>query len=224
MLQDYSVRQLNNHEYRDWLLNKHYAKRLCSVSYAFGLIDLDQNVVGVITFGCPPNRLFNDGKCIFSNIKVKTMELNRLVLNSDTPKNSASFFIMKAINKLPKPLAIVSYADPNNHHHGYVYQATNWLYTGTSTPKYKYTFEDGSINDIRRDQDSTNMHTKFIKGNVVSKEEMLPTYRYIYIHADKRDKKNLVKDMRWDIEQYPKGLNKNYECIDIKMKAQLDLF
>ncbi len=216
MLKDYSVRQLNNHEYRDWLLKKHYAKRLCSVSYAFGLIDLDQNVVGIITFGCPPNKEYNDGKCIFSCIKVKTLELNRLVLNSDTPKNSASFFIMKAINKLPKPTAIVSYADANQNHHGYVYQATNWLYTGTSTKKFKYTFEDGSTFDIRRGIDK--------KGNVVSKEEMLPTFRYIYIHADKRDKKNLVKDMRWDIEQYPKGLNKNYECIDIKMKAQLDLF
>ena len=62
----YKVQQLTNGEYMDWILKKHYAKRICSVSYAFGLVkDLDK-IVGVCTFGSSPNYQYNDGKCIFS--------------------------------------------------------------------------------------------------------------------------------------------------------------
>jgi len=216
MLRDFSITQLKGKEHLDWLLKKHYAKRLPSISYAFGLQDLEKNIVGVITFGSPPNKEYNDGKCIFNSERVKTLELNRLVINSDMPKNTASYFIMGAVNKLPKPTALVSYADANQNHHGYVYQATNWMYTGTSAKKYKYFFEDGSTFDLRR-----GIHNK---GKIIGKEKLLPTHRYVYIHADKRDRKKLLKDMSWDIKDYPKGLNKNYECVDIKMKSQLDLF
>lgn len=214
---DYRIKQLKNYEVQDWLLEKHYAKRLCPISYAFGLVDLDQNLEGVITFGCPPNKEYNDGKCIFHKKRVKTLELNRLVLNSHTPKNSASYFITRAINKLPTPMALVSYADANHNHHGYVYQATNWLYTGTSTKKFEYMFEDGTTFDIRR-----GIHKK---GKVVGKKEMLPTFRYIYLHGNKKEKRDMKKDMKWDIKAYPKGNNKNYECVDIKAKLrQMDLF
>mgnify|MGYP001435193372 CR=1 FL=1 len=41
--------------------------------------------------------------------------------------------------------------------------------------------------------------------------------------ADKRDKRQLKEDMRWDICEYPKGNNKNYDCVDIEMKAQQEL-
>ena len=50
-LKAYDVRQLVNHEYRQWLLDKHYAKRLCSVSYAFGLINAEQGMANSSTFG-----------------------------------------------------------------------------------------------------------------------------------------------------------------------------
>jgi len=34
---------------------------------------------------------------------------------------------------------VVSYADTSQNHHGYIYQATNWIYTGLSAkrPDYK---------------------------------------------------------------------------------------
>ena len=63
---DYSVVLLKNGEHKEWLLKKHYAKRTCSVSYAYGLI-YDNKIVGVCTFGFPPNYNYNDGKCIVCN-------------------------------------------------------------------------------------------------------------------------------------------------------------
>lgn len=213
----YKVKQIGIRLYEDWLLEKHYARRLCSISYAFGLVSCDANIQGVITFGTPLSKAYNQGQCIFNEYRVKTLELNRLVLNSITPSNTASYFIMQAINKLPRPLALVSYADPNHNHHGYVYQATNWLYTGTSAKKHKYIFEDGSSIDVKRNLDR--------KGKIVETIELLPTHRYIYLHGNKKEKKDMKKDMKWQILPYPKGKNKKYDCTDIQMKSlQGDLF
>ena len=110
----------------------------------------------------------------------------------------------------------MSYADPNNNHHGYIYQATNWLYTGESTPKKRYTFDDGSTFDIRR-----GIHNK---GKIVKIESLKPTFRYIYINANKKKKKEMIKDLKFTLYKYPKGKNKKYNSIDIKMKAQPTLF
>ena len=214
--QNYKIIQLKDKEYQNWILKKHYAKRICSVSYAYGLIDQDYNILGVCTFGYPPNYNYNNGACIFNNIKVLTLELNRLVINSNKEKNLLRYFVSNCLKQLPKPTAIVSYADPNNNHYGYIYQATNWFYTGESTPKKRYTFEDGSTFDIRR-----GIHTK---GKIVKTEKLKPTLRYIYINGNKKQKKDMIKDLKLTIYKYPKGKNKKYNCIDIKMKAQPRLF
>jgi hypothetical protein len=68
----------------------------------------------------------------------KLLELNRLCVNEGLPKNTLSWFVAQTFKLLPKPTPIVSYADTAQGHHGYIYQATNWLYTGTSTPFLDY--------------------------------------------------------------------------------------
>ena len=214
--QNYKIILLKNQEYKEWILKKHYAKRNCSVSYAFGLIDNNYNILGICTFGFPPNYNYNDGVCIFNKTRVLTLELNRLVINQLKEKNILSFFVSNCLKKLPKPSTVVSYADPNNNHHSFIYQATNWIYTGESTPKKKYIFEDGTSFDIRR-----GIHNK---GKVVRIEKLKPTFRYIYINANKKKKKRMIKDMKLTQYPYPKGNNKNYKCIDIQMKSQPELF
>ena len=92
---------------------------------------------------------------------------------NDLDKNCLSYFVSQCLKLLPQPMAVISYADPNVYHTGYIYQATNWYYTGTSTPKKRYHFEDGSTFDIRR-----GIHTK---GNIVKVEKMKPTFRYLYL-------------------------------------------
>ena len=196
------VRPIQNHETKTWLLNKHYAKRMPSISYAFGLYD-DEWLVGVCTFGFPPNYNYNEGKCVFNNYKCLTLELNRLVVNDGLPKNSLSQFVSKSLKFLPKPSCVVSYADPNNGHHGYIYQATNWLYTGVSTPKHKYILEDGTEFDIRRGLDT--------KAKVVDKIKIDSTHRYLFLNGCKSDVRKMKKDLKFDLHKYPKGQNTNYD-------------
>ena len=67
----------------------------------------------------------------------EVMELNRLVL-LDNKKNQASFLIGNSMKMLPKPTIVVTYADSNMNHHGYTYQACNFIYTGLSKPRAKF--------------------------------------------------------------------------------------
>jgi len=50
----YSVQSIKPPETYDWLKNKHYAKRIPSISYALGLYD-DKILIGICTFGSPPS-------------------------------------------------------------------------------------------------------------------------------------------------------------------------
>ena len=56
-----------------------------------------------------------------------------------------------SLNLLPKPQAIVSYADTSQGHHGYIYQATNWIYTGLSAKRTE-----------RYDINNPNKHSKTV--------------------------------------------------------------
>ena len=47
----YTVKSIAKHLCKEWLLHKHYAKRIPSISYAFGLFDED--LIGVMTIGKP---------------------------------------------------------------------------------------------------------------------------------------------------------------------------
>ena len=211
---NYIVSKIQNHETKEWLLKKHYAKRMCSISYAFGLY-IDGILNGVCTFGFPPNYNYNNGKCIFNNYECLTLELNRLVINDGSPKNTLSYFVSKCLKLLPKPTCIVSYADQNQGHNGYIYQATNWIYTGVSTPKHQYIFEDGSVFDIRRGVES--------KGKIIDKILIKPTHRYIYFNGNKKQRKQMKQDFKMKICNYPKGKNKRYNA-NYDPITQLTLF
>lgn len=60
---DMTVRQIKPQEVRPWLLLKHYARRLCPISYAFGLYD-DDILVGVVTYGMPASPSLCVGVCV----------------------------------------------------------------------------------------------------------------------------------------------------------------
>ena len=95
------VRQIEKAETHEWLLMVHYAACVPTIDYAFGLFQ-DKDVVGVCTFGRPPNRHLNDGMCLFGDaLSVRTLELNRLVVISGLPKNSLSFFVARCLDFLP---------------------------------------------------------------------------------------------------------------------------
>ena len=93
----YSVRTIQKWECREWLLGKHYAHRIPSISYAFGLYQ-DMGLVGVCTFGTPASSTLLRGVCGDSYANI-VKELNRLVIAS-SEVNIGSFFISRCFKLL----------------------------------------------------------------------------------------------------------------------------
>ena len=84
------VVQIKYHETEEWLMNIHYAKRLPSITYSFGLFK-DNVLIGIITYGMPVSHTLCEGIC-GKEYKDNVLELNRLCLLHNR-KNEASFLV-----------------------------------------------------------------------------------------------------------------------------------
>ena len=210
----YSVMSIDRDQYKEWLKHKHYAKRIPQVSFAFGLFNSVNELIGCCTFGLPC-RMMNDGYCIFNDSYcVKTLELNRLVVNENLDKNVLSYFVSLCLKYLPKPMCIVSYADENSGHHGYIYQATNWIYTGIS--KSESTYFDTNTNKyihprtIVGTYGSRNIDS--VPDNIIIDKEPTGKHRYFMFIGSKSDIRKMKKYFKYPILPYPKGDNKRYDA------------
>ena len=185
-----------------FLLPRHYSGRKPVVSKAFGLIE-DGVLQAVITYGKPASPSVCVGIC-GKEYSGNVYELNRMC-RSDEYRKPLSHFVSATLRML-KPLdwIVVSYSDTAMNHHGYVYQACNFLYTGTSAPHAdKYVPEGSGHNrhaesfDVRKDEFSVERSIK---------------HRYIYFCTkSKRLKKEWMNTLRYPVLPYPKGDNSNYE-------------
>ena len=210
----YSVQSIKASETHEWLLYKHYAKRIPSISYAFGLYE-DKTLIGICTFGAPPSNALCIGVCGENN-RDKVVELNRLCLNDHNVKNLTSYFLSNCLKLLPNNKIIVSYADTSQNHHGYIYQATNWYYTGLSakrTERY----------DINNPQKHSKTVTESMDYYSLAVRDRPQKHRYVIFTGTKKEKKILKKSLNYKILPYPKGDNKRYDA-NYKPKTQLTIF
>lgn len=196
MIEDYSVRKIERSETIDFIMTKHYAQRMPSVSFSFGLFDKNK-MVGVCTIGKPASRSLCVGVCGFEN-HAKVYELNRLIVEEGLPKNVLSFFVSSCLKELKREsLVIVSYADSGMNHNGYIYQATNFIYTGKTverTDKYM----------------PGNKHSRHYSDEFKHMRKVRTSkHRYIYFTNNKD--KELKSSLRYEIKEYPKGENCRYE-------------
>lgn len=196
-----------------WLLNVHYAKRLCPISYAFGLYD-DADLVGVCTYGVPASAPLREGVCgeQFQNI---VLELNRLVCKQE--KNYASMLVGRSLQMLPRPSVVVSYADISMGHVGYVYQATNWLYCGLSAKRTDWKLKGlehlhgATIADMSRGQENRAEYMREKYGDDFYLQDRPRKHRYIYFVGSKSQIKVMRAALNYQIENYPKGNTCRYD-------------
>lgn len=211
----YKVEPIPAEQTHDWLLNKHYAKRLPpNFMFSFGLYNEVKQLVGVCVFGVG-NRMMNDGFSVFGgNYKVKTYELMRLVVNDGLEKNVLSLFVSKCLMQLPKPLCIYSYADTNVGHHGYIYQATNWIYTGETKPRT--TFFDTRTGKPVHEKTMYNVYGTSAQGSIPSYievgQEEGGKHRYLYFLGNEQEVKDMRACLTYRKLPYPKGENKRYDA------------
>jgi hypothetical protein len=181
----------------DFLLPRHYSGRKPSITYSFGYFENDI-LKAVCTFGKPASNSLCVGVC-GKEYSQNVFELNRLCVDGEI-EIQLSKFVSICLNKLKhKNLIIISYADTQMNHNGYIYQATNWIYTGmTKARTDKYV--EGGKHSRHYDNEKQNGLRKYRSAK----------HRYIYFATSKRKRKEYIKKLNYQIETYPKGENKNY--------------
>lgn len=199
------VISIKNEETEPWFLQKHYAKRMPQIMYAFGLYK-ESTLIGVVTYGIPASPSLCIGVC-GKEYSDKVLELNRVCLETNE-KNQASFLVANSIKLLPKPTIIVSYADTAQGHVGYVYQATNFLFTGTTKERTDMAGDDGK-------------HSRHNKGIAENRVFRSSKHRYIFFHGTKNDKKTLTNKLNYPVLPYPKGDSKHYDSGGVVNKQEI---
>ena len=175
-------------------MRKHYAKRMPCVQYAYGLYD-GRILCGVVTYGQPASPWLCVGVC-GEKYKGHVIELNRLCVDCDIA-NASSQLISKSLRMLPCYI-VVSYADTDQGHVGYVYQSTNWLYTGCTKE--------------RTDMFSESGHSRHHGGDSTKRQPRSAKHRYVYFVGNKRERKEMRKALRYEVKPYPKGDTRRYDA------------
>ena len=207
--ENFDVRRIPFSEAKEWVLYKHYAHRIPPISFAFGLYE-GAVLQGVCTFGSPASHDLIVG-AMGEEYTFNFLELNRLVVNDGLPRNALSFFVSTCLRNLPQPMVVISYADSGKGHHGYIYQATNWIYTGLSKPHTDY-LPEGMTGAHQRSISQVSV-AEWRKTTTLVKVERSQKYRYFKFLGDKRQVRKMMKDLKFPIvKEYPKGDNTRYDA------------
>jgi hypothetical protein len=209
-----------------FILTKHYARRKCIFWKGYALIE-DGAIQGVAVFGQPSAPI---QKYAFVDRDFRLYELARVVVQTRTA-NAASFLIGNALKMLePKPCAVVSYADMEQSHCGIIYQATNWIYTGSTLSHDKSYIVNGERlhPTTIRDRFGVTDPTRWAQENGYQMLAPQQKHRYFYLIGSKSQKRNMLKSLKYPIiNQYPKCPKSMYDDgdpITLRIKLQDSLF
>ena len=201
-----NVLPITTAEAKPWIMQKHYAHRMCQVSHSFGLYE-NMNLAGVVAYGmpaCQANAALGE---------FDMLELVRLVVSSQS-KNAASVLVGRSLRQLPTPMAVISYADQAAGHIGYIYQATNWLYTGMSRGDVEYVI-DGKHTHRKNayNQFGTGSAEKIRNmGHTVEAIRQGDKHRYYFFCGNRRERKAMREALRYEVQPYPKGETRRYDA------------
>lgn len=201
------VKSVTRQDYLPFLLNIHYARRVPSVSWAFGLF-IGDHLEGVVTYGTPSSAPLRRGVC-GDAFKSNVIELNRLVLLSNE-KNHASFLVGRSLRLLEGNKIVISFADTSQGHTGYVYQATNFLYCGLSAKRTDWKIRGmehlhgQTIADEFRGHPNRAKAMREKYGDDFYLAPRTRKHRYVTFIGTRKFKKNARQSLLYAVEVYPK--------------------
>ena len=203
------IKLITHEQALDFIMPKHYAGRKPQITKAFGWYE-DDRLVADCTFGKPASHQLCDGIC-GKEFSSSVYELNRLVREEDFD-GQLSQFVSGCLRELKKEnWIIVSYADSGMTHHGYIYQATNFIYTGCTKQ--------------RTDRYVEGKHSRHadVDNPKGIRQVRTAKHRYVYFcTSDKKLKKQWKEALNYPILPYPKGDNENYELGRVYSQVLID--
>lgn len=128
-LEGFYVRRVDRKYITNFIETWHYSGSIngCISDYCYALFDPSDTLVGAMFYG--RMAMANQWKR-FSDAPDNVIELRRLCLIDDTPRNAESFFISRTLRLLRKDWrrrgVVVSYADKEYGHSGCIYRASNF--------------------------------------------------------------------------------------------------
>jgi hypothetical protein len=203
----FQVKEISRKTANDIIVNNHYSGKFYSASYIHLGVYFDGDLKGVLQFGYAMNPA-SQASVVADTEQDEYLELNRMWMSDDMPRNSESKAIGYAIKyikrKYPKIKWIQSFADERCGGLGVMYQAANFDYFGEHTATFWEL--DGVVyhNSLMTRDPKLSKSAAFIqkhKDRAVSKEWR--QFRYIFF-INKRSKEKCLLDQK----EYPKRENK----------------
>jgi hypothetical protein len=206
---DLTVAPIDSPTAMDMVTKHHYSRRKVGVKHAYGLFDGD-SLVGCVVYSIPASYTLCRGVC-GPDMSKSVLELSRLVVTTKA-KNAASQLVGGSLRQLGDAI-VVSYADANERigHVGYIYQATNWLYTGRSTAEPVWLHpETGQVVSYTRRHIDRKAEALGLHWSDLVKRPQQGKHRYVIFTGNKTFRRAARKALRWDVGEYPKGISRRH--------------
>jgi len=169
------------------VIERHYLHRRPPISYAYGLRRGFGEPVAVVTYGIPASRQAQMSVC--PTDPDLAIELNRLWIDDNEPRNTASWFVSRSLKLLP-PRIVFSYADSAHGHAGYVYRAMNFTYAGWTDMDRKTARVDYLPASGGHSRDAT-------RSGVVGTRPRRPKAKYWTTTGNRTDRRRLTALCGW---------------------------
>lgn len=167
---DWATHEMAKHACLNW----HYSRSLSVGRNVYVGVWEAGKFIGVVVFGVGSGNVTN-GTAYGLARSHEMAELTRIALSKH--KTPVSRIIRIAIQFIkrqsPGLRMIISLADPIHGHHGGIYQAGNWIYTGQTKEDYQYQLPDGRYVHHR----TATSRLKSVAGR--PKKKLPGKYRYL---------------------------------------------
>jgi hypothetical protein len=202
-VRDYHTTRVLAADVREFCRRWHYTHTGGSTMWNYGIWD-GMTLLGCVSYNLPTMRACG---CVFGPDRWREVaHMGRLVCADEAPRNTESRLIAGSLRLLkddkPELRAILTYAAMDAGHVGYVYQATNALYTGLGG--YSTYFIDPSGN--RRGTFLSGMVTSARAANLGwTKKAGMAKHRYVYLLGTRTERRQARADLLLPVLPYPKA-------------------
>lgn len=202
-VRDMTISTVSTSDVQEFSRRYHYSETGGNASWRWGLWH-NATLLGIVAYNLPTRETCQS---VFGTDHFdKVWHMGRLALADTAPPNSESRLIagsLKAINSNhPSVWGVLTYAATDVGHIGYVYQATNAIYTGT-----------GGVSTFYVDGDGRRRST-YLGGRGVSPTRAAemgwtrhvggPKHRYLYVLGNKTQRRHRMSLLKLPSLPYPK--------------------
>jgi len=176
----------------------HYSHKIPqAIKYRFGFY-YDNELIGCAIYSIPANQ-FSFTSIWHNETQHIGIELSRVVMIKKLERNILSYCLSQSFKWLKLNSnyeVILSYADANFSHAGYIYQALNFIYLGKTNSETRYLYNGQLITRRglgRRKNCNEKQHVKQLLSQGAEKVLMQGKHKYILlICKSKKRKKELL--------------------------------